>query len=122
MKNNKLKEFRQNQAKQKVVTVLEIKEIDPLIEVYQLSPHYSYIITIEKSNLVGGAERATQKAQSVLKMCNAAGIPAFVMVADKDIKFYGFESKSVKASDFMPPEIPKQINNSPNELEDAPND
>lgn len=87
--------------KVKTITVKEIKEIEPLGEVYQLSPYYSYIITIEKSNLVGGAERAQAKAQQMLKMLNVANIPAFVMLADKDIKFFGFEQKIIKASDLI---------------------
>lgn len=70
------------------ITVKEIKEIEPKADIYELSKHCRYFITVKKSLLVGGNDTAMSKAKIIMQMMSQLDIPCAIMIGvDEDVKF-----------------------------------
>lgn len=83
-----------------IITVREMKEIESSIEVYQLSPNFRYVITIERPALVESVSSFRAKVQAILQLCKAGFIPGVVITNDGgSIKFFEFEETKVQISD-----------------------
>lgn len=74
---------------QKKLLVREIKELEPLADVYELSKYKSYIVIVKKSSIIGiDPNRAMRTAKEVARVLIATGIPCQLLVnVDNEVKF-----------------------------------
>lgn len=73
----------------KLLTVKELKEVEPKLDVYEFSPYKKYVVVIKKSPLIGIPQsRALQTAKEVARVMQAAHIPCQMIVGiDDEVKF-----------------------------------
>lgn len=66
--------------KQKLLTVSEVREMAPLADIYELSPHNKYMVAVPKSILVGGNEIAMNRGRQIAAAFKSINIPVVIMV------------------------------------------
>jgi ABC-type enterochelin transport system ATPase subunit len=75
----------------KRLTVKELKEITPLVDVYELSPYRKYIVAIKKPSIIGMDQgQSMMIAREVAKIMMAMKIPVQIIanIDFNDVKFF----------------------------------
>jgi hypothetical protein len=75
---------------EKKLTVKEIKELQPLAEVYELSKYRKYIVLVQKSPLIAMDSVTTEtKARELGRVLQSAGVPCYMLIGidSKDVRF-----------------------------------
>lgn len=87
-----------NEAKKaKKLTVMEIKNIEPKANVYELNPYSRYIVMIPKSHLLPPPQAnqiALDNGREIMKVMAAQRIPCAVLIGiNEDVKFIELQDK-----------------------------
>lgn len=75
----------------KRLSVKELKEITPLLDVYELSPYRKYIVAIKKPSIIGMDQgQSIRIAKEVANIMQAMHIPVYIManIDFNDVKFF----------------------------------
>lgn len=75
----------------KRLSVKELKEITPLLDVYELSPYRKYIVAIKKPSIIGMDQgQSMMIAREVAKIMMATKIPVQIIcnIDFNDVKFF----------------------------------
>ena len=82
-------------SKPKKLTVMELKELEPKLEVYELNKYSKYIVMIEKSSLLTPEQAnyvANTKAREIMKVLAAHQIPCAILIGvGSDVRFIELE-------------------------------
>lgn len=75
----------------KQLTVKELKEINPLADVYELSPYRKYIVAIRKPSIIGmDQSQSMMQAREIARIMIAMKIPVQIIanIDFNDVKFF----------------------------------
>jgi hypothetical protein len=74
--------------KQKKLTVMEIKAMEPKAEIYELSPYCKYIVLVKRSQIEGAGRFAIETARHITQRFHELKIPCIVLAnIDNEVEF-----------------------------------
>lgn len=75
----------------KRLTVKELKEVTPLLDVQELSPYRKYVVAIRKPSIIGIDQNQSMRiAREVANIMSAMNIPVYILanIDFNDVKFF----------------------------------
>lgn len=81
--------------RQTKLTVKELQEITPLLDVFELNPHGKYLVRIKKSALVVDPNMYKQKAGIIAKLFDSVGIPCLILIGGDDVEFFELKENKI---------------------------